>query len=239
MPRLDRFLSNATELSRSQARRAIRAAEVAVNDRIVRDPGRPVSAADRVRWRDRPVVELPLRYFMLHKPAGFECSSGERVHRSIFELLDEPQPQRLHAAGRLDLDATGLVLVTDDGEWSHAISAPRRKQPKAYRVGLAQPCSADDPLLERLRAGVQLRGEPRPTAPAEVEWLGARELRLILHEGRYHQVKRMLAAVGNRVAALHRERIGALWLDPELRPGGYRALTEAERRLALSDTSPY
>jgi 16S rRNA pseudouridine516 synthase len=157
----------------------------------------------------------------------------------VFDLLDaEPRPESLHLVGRLDLDTTGLVLLTDDGDWSHRITAPRKKRPKVYRVRLAHAWSREEPALTILREGVSLRGDDRPTAPAEVDWLGGDDLRLVIREGRYHQVKRMLAAVGNRVVSLHRERIGALALDPSLSPGAYRSLTEIERELALSDTSP-
>ena len=237
MSRLDRLLAHATGISRSQVRRAIRAAEVTVNDRAARDPARIVAPDDRVYWRGERMCAPEPRYFMLHKPAGYECGSGDHHHRSVFQLLNEPRLEQLHVAGRLDVDTTGLVLLTDDGAWSHRITAPRWKRAKAYRVRLADAWSPDHPALSTLRAGVRLRNEPRPTAPAEVEWLAGDELRLILREGRYHQVKRMLAAVGNRVIGLHRERIGALMLAPELPPGAYRALTAAERLLALSDTS--
>ncbi len=234
MSRLDRLLSNATGTSRSQVRRAIRAAEVTVNDRSVRDPACQVGSGDLVCWRGEPVIDLSPRYFMLHKPAGYECGRADPVHRSVFELLDEAHSERLHIVGRLDVDTTGLVLLTDDGDWSHRITAPGRKRAKSYRLELAEPWPAGHLALEKLRTGVRLRNEARPTAPAQVERLGPMELRLILMEGRYHQVKRMIAALGNRVVALHRERIGALTLDPGLPAGGYRALTEAERDLAVN-----
>jgi 16S rRNA pseudouridine516 synthase len=238
MPRLDRLISNATDASRSQVRRSIRRGEVSVNGAVTFDPALSIQAGDRVVWRGEPIDERPLRYFMLHKPIGYECGAADRFHPSVFRLLDEPQVERLHIAGRLDVDTSGLVLLTDDGDWSHRVTAPRQKRPKSYRVLLADRWPAGTPALQQLSTGVRLRNDPRPTAPAEVEWLGDREIRLVIREGRYHQVRRMIAALGNRVAGLHRERIGSLSLDPNLPPGGYRPLTAEERRQALSGISP-
>jgi 16S rRNA pseudouridine516 synthase len=128
--------------------------------------------------------------------------------------------------GRLDIDATGLVLITDDGDWSHRVTSPRHKVPKSYRVTLENPLSEE--AAASLRAGVALRNEPRRCAPAELERLADNVWRVTITEGKYHQVKRMFAAVGNRVLALHRERIGNVALDPELAPGEHRPLTADE-----------
>jgi 16S rRNA pseudouridine516 synthase len=163
---------------------------------------------------------------MLHKPAGCVCATEDREHRTVLDLLDAQNPTGLHVAGRLDIDATGLVLITDDGEWSHRVTSPRHKFPKTYRVTLETPLSEE--AATTLRAGVALRNEPRRCAPAALERLADSAWRLTITEGKYHQVKRMLAAVGNRVLALHRERIGKVALDPDLSPGEYRPLTDEE-----------
>lgn len=197
-----------------------------VGGALVADPGWQVEADARVEYAGVPVPAPRRRYFMLHKPAGVVCATEDREHRTVLDLLDLPNKAGLHPAGRLDIDATGLVLITDDGEWSHRITAPRHKVAKCYRVTLVEPLT--ETAAARLAAGVQLRGEPRPCAPAVVERLGERELRLIISEGRYHQVKRMFAALGNHVARLHRERIGSLLLDPELAEGSMRPLTNEE-----------
>jgi 16S rRNA pseudouridine516 synthase len=226
---LDRYLSQATGLSRSMAQRAVRRGAVTVAGVVIRDPATAVAAGAAVTL-DGVSLALPgKRYFMLHKPPGVVCDRGDAHHRSVFELLHEPGRDRLHVAGRLDQDVTGLVLITDDGAWSHRITAPRRKQPKTYLVTLAAPL--DEPAAAALRGGVSLRGESRPTRPAAVQPLADRRARLTIREGRYHQVKRMFAAVGNRVVALHREGIGALALDPALPPGAYRHLSPAELEL--------
>jgi 16S rRNA pseudouridine516 synthase len=144
----------------------------------------------------------------------------------VLELLNVPNPARLHIAGRLDMDATGLVLLADDGEWSHRVMSPRHNFPKTYRVTLAEPLSEENAAV--LRQGAQLRNEPCRCQPAQIERISDTEVRITVTEGKYHQVKRMFAAVGNNVAALHRERIGAVVLDPVLAPGESRPLTETE-----------
>lgn len=224
--RLDRFLSHAAGLTRSEAQRAIRAGRVAVDGAVARDPGLQVAGGAAVMLDGRPVSVRGPRYLMLHKPAGCVCAATDGVHPTVLALLPEAERDGLHVAGRLDLDVTGLVLLTDDGAWSHRVTAPRRKCPKTYRAGLAAPIA--DAALDGLRRGVRLRGEEEDTRPAAVERLAPDEVRLTVTEGRYHQVKRMFAAVGNRVRTLHREQVGPVALDPALAPGEWRALTAAE-----------
>ncbi|MGD8587209.1 MAG: 16S rRNA pseudouridine(516) synthase RsuA [Chromatiales bacterium] len=224
--RLDRYLSSVTALSRSQAQRAIRAGRVRVDGVPVRRPDQDCPLHASVELDGRPLERPGHRYFMLHKPKGYVCSSADMHNSTVLELLHEPVLSGLHFAGRLDKDATGLVLITDDGAWSHQLVAPNRNCPKTYRVDLAEPLRAE--AADGLRRGVLLRGEMQPTRPAILEMLSPSCIRLTIYEGRYHQVKRMLAAVGNRVVGLHRERIAALTLDANLQPGQYRALSRTE-----------
>ena len=228
--RLDRFVSRAAEMSRSQARRAIHYGLVRVDGQAIKKPAYALTNLSNIQLGGVRLVLPSRRYLMLYKPGGVVCSHKGEGHRTVFELLAEPHSERLHTAGRLDLDATGLVLLTDDGAWSHALTSPRRKQAKTYRVTLAEglPPSA----WRRLVSGVLLRGEARPTLPAKVEIESQTVARLTLREGRYHQVKRMVAAVGGHVIELHRESIGALALDPTLAPGSYRPLLEQEVEIA-------
>jgi 16S rRNA pseudouridine516 synthase len=224
--RLDRFLSHATGLSRSQAQQAVRRGEVRVSGRAVTDPGAPVTAADAVEYAGRRLAAPGHRYLMLNKPAGYVCATRDPGLPTVLELIDVPRKQALHIVGRLDLDATGLVLLTDDGDWSHRVTAPRRKVAKRYRVTLAEPLSESGAV--QLAGGVMLRNEKRRCRPATIERITDTEIRITVTEGKYHQVKRMFAAVGNRVTALHRERIGAVQLDPALKPGQARPLTAQE-----------
>jgi 16S rRNA pseudouridine516 synthase len=173
-------------------------------------------------------------YLMLHKPAGMECSRKPSAYPSIYTLLPPPLRQRpqkagvqgVQAVGRLDQDTTGLLLLTDDGQFIHRMSSPRRHVPKNYEVEVRHPLA--DRQIERLLEGVVLEDDPRPVRAAACARMGERQLRLILTEGKYHQVKRMIAAVGNRVEALHRSQIGSLALPPDLLPGQWRWLGTSE-----------
>jgi 16S rRNA pseudouridine516 synthase len=226
MPRLDRLLSHAAGLTRSAARQLIRAGRVAIGDAVARDPAAQVDATASLRLAGRAIARPVPRYLMLHKPVGCVCATSDGLHPTVLDLLPAGERAGLHAAGRLDLDVTGLVLLTDDGAWSHRVTAPRRKCPKTYRAELAEPIAEE--ALAALRRGVALRGEARPTRPATVVRLGPAQVQITVTEGRYHLVKRMFAAVGNRVTALYRERIGPVALDPALPPGGWRALSAEE-----------
>ncbi|MDM0045518.1 16S rRNA pseudouridine(516) synthase [Variovorax dokdonensis] len=169
-------------------------------------------------------------YLMLHKPAGTECSQKPSTYPSVYTLLPSPlrlRPnkgavQGVQAIGRLDQDTTGLLLLTDDGPFIHRMNSPRHHVPKVYEVGTKH--AVDARQIERLLAGVVLDDDPKPVRAAACEATGETALRLTLTEGKYHQVKRMLAAVGNRVETLHRSRIGELELPDDLAPGQWRWL---------------
>jgi len=176
-------------------------------------------------------------YLMLHKPAGTECSQKPSAWPSIYTLLPAPLRQRpqkaavqgVQAVGRLDQDTTGLLLLTDDGTFIHRMSSPKKHVPKVYQVQTKHPVTPD--MVERLLAGVVLDDDPRPVKAAACSQTGECSLRLTLTEGKYHQVKRMVAAVGNRVEGLHRSQIGALALPADLAPGQWRWLTEDDLAL--------
>ncbi len=168
-------------------------------------------------------------YLMLHKPAGYECSQKPGAWPSVYTLLPGPIRQRgggaaagVQAVGRLDQDTTGLLLLSDDGKFIHRMSSPRHHVPKVYEVTTKHPVTGHQ--LERLLAGVVLEDDPKPVRAAACEATGECALSLTLTEGKYHQVKRMLAAVGNRVERLHRARIGGLSLPTDLAPGQWRWL---------------
>jgi 16S rRNA pseudouridine516 synthase len=224
--RLDRYLSRSTGLTRRQAQQAIRAGEVRVRGAMLKDPGAHITPGEPVEFNAAAVTAPAPRYFMLNKPPGVVCATHDREHRTVLDLLDLPNTSGLHIAGRLDRDATGLVFITDDGDWSHRVTSPRHQIAKSYRVSLAEPLTAAAAAM--LESGVQLEGEERRCAPAQLERISETDVRLIVTEGKYHQVKRMFAAAGNHVLTLHRERIGALTLDPALPPGASRPLTQEE-----------
>ena len=232
--RLDYYLGKVTELSRSLARKAIRDGRVLVDGELQTQPAMHVAETAEVQLDAEAVSQPGHYYFMMNKPKGYVCATEDRRHSTLLDLLNEPVTSGLHFVGRLDIDTTGLLLITDDGAWSHRITAPARKCPKDYLVELAEPLS--EQAAERLRQGVILRSEKKPTAPAQLEYLTPRRVRLTLSEGRYHQVKRMLAAVGNRVTSLRRERIGGLRLDRSLAPGEYRPLSQLELEAVFTDS---
>jgi len=180
------------------------------------------------RW-----VYQPLAYLMLHKPASYECSQKPGAWPSVYTLLPGPLRGRpsgaasgVQAVGRLDQDTTGLLLLSDDGKFIHRLSSPKHHVPKVYEATCKHPVT--DQQIERLLAGVVLDDDPRPVRAAEARALDSHRLQLTLTEGKYHQVKRMVAAVSNRVEALHRSRIGAIDLPPDLLPGQWRWLTAQE-----------
>jgi 16S rRNA pseudouridine516 synthase len=224
--RLDRFLSHSAGLSRSEAKKLLHAGCVLLDGQPVRDSGLPVTSRQQVSLHGK-VLEWPrLRYLMLHKPAGYVCSTEDPGHPLVTELVEESWATSLHSAGRLDVDTTGLVLLTNDGTWSHALTSPRRHCLKTYLVTLKHPLAAD--VAERFTQGVMLHGETKPTLPARLEPLDEHTARVHINEGRYHQVKRMFAACGNRVESLHRESIGAIVLDTSLQAGQWRELQAQE-----------
>jgi 16S rRNA pseudouridine516 synthase len=177
-------------------------------------------------------------YLMLHKPAGTECSQKPSTYPSIYTLLpsalrlrpNKGAVQGVQAIGRLDQDTTGLLLLTDDGQLIHRMGSPKHHVPKVYEVTTKH--EIDETQVARLLAGVVLDDDPKPVRAAACEAVAPLHLRLTLTEGKYHQVKRMLAAVGNRVEALHRSRIGDLSLPDDLIPGRWRWL-RAEQVEAL------
>lgn len=224
--RLDKLLCHVTGITRSQAQKLIRRREVEVDGVEVRDPAMKIDDTMEVEWQGREISQTGPRYFMMNKPVGVVCATIDSQHTTVIDLLDEGNLKGLHAAGRLDIDTTGLVLISDDGEWTHRITSPKHKCEKSYLVTLAE--LLDESLVERFAEGIELKNEKELTKPARLEPLSATEARIIITEGRYHQVKRMFAAVGNHVLALHRERIGGVVLDEELAEGEYRPLTEEE-----------
>ncbi|OEY65768.1 pseudouridine synthase [Marinobacter sp. X15-166B] len=224
--RLDYFVANASPLSRKEARVAIRSKRVRIGDQVCRKAATHLAPTDQVSL-DGELLTLPEeRYIMLHKPAGVVSATTDPQHVTALSLLPAQWRSKLHLVGRLDLDTTGLLLLTTDGHWSHRITSPRRACPKTYRVGLAAPL--EESAARHLTQGVLLKGDPRPTQPAQLTPVSATVIDLTITEGRYHQVKRMLAAVGNHVVSLHRRRIGDIWLDPSLAPGEFRDLSPDE-----------
>jgi len=209
---------------------------VAVEGMAAVQPATELTATDGLRFtvQGTPWEYHAKAYVMLHKPAGTECSQKPSAWPSIYTLLAAPLRQRpvkggqpgVQAIGRLDQDTTGLLLLSDDGQFIHRMASPKHHVPKVYEATTAD--ALTEAQIGRLLAGVVLDDDPKPVRAAAAEAVDAHHLRLTLTEGKYHQVKRMVAAVGNRVTALHRSAIGGLVLPADLAPGQWRWLRPDE-----------
>lgn len=231
--RLDRFVSQAVGISRSQARVLIRRGRVRVNDEPVKNISCHVGEGERVEHAGKVLgMPRPL-YLMLNKPCGLVSATSDSEQTTVLSLLPEALAARVHLVGRLDKDTSGLLLLTDDGVWSHRISSPNHSCTKTYVAVLAEPLVPD--AEERFAEGLVLRSEKEPTRPAVLQRLDTLRVRITISEGRYHQVRRMFGALGNRVTALQRERIGGLDLDESLEPGQWRELLPAERAAVMPE----
>lgn len=222
--RLDKFVCKSTHLNRTQAQTCIEQGEVMVNDEPVFDISSQVHKNNQVTFKHTQLKLRPFRYILLHKPANTLCSNLDENYPSIFNFLEIDHPEELHIVGRLDADTTGMVLITDDGHWSFNITRPEKQCVKEYRVALSQPL--EESAIDLFEQGLKLQGEAELTLPAKLSFIDEKNVLLGITQGKFHQVKRMFAAVGNRVINLHRQRIGAITLDmPE---GQWRYLTDTE-----------
>lgn len=229
--KLDRLIASHQAMGRQAAHLAIAARRVRVDGVIVTDGHHPVDRFTRVEL-DAAVLQVPARalYLMLHKPVGILSATKDDQHPTVVDLIDDPDKHTLHIAGRLDRSTSGLVLLTNDGRWSKRLMTADEKVPKVYLVETLDPVAPE--AVEAFARGFYFHTEDITTLPAELVLLGGNQARLTLHEGRYHQVKRMFHRVGNRVVKLHRESIGALTLPADLPVGAWRALTAREIRAA-------
>jgi len=227
---LERILQKHGFGTRKACRAMIRDERVAIAGNLLADPFADIPTDGLVFTVDD--VDWPFCEFasvLLHKPAGYECSRKPQHHPSVLELLPLLLRERgVQPIGRLDEDTTGLLLVTDDGQLNHQLSSGKRKVPKVYLATVKHPLDAGQ--IGQLLAGVLLHDEPEAVAAAAAEIVDDHHLRLTVTEGKYHQVKRMVAAVGNRVEALHREALAELLLPQDLAPGQWRWLTAEDYR---------
>ncbi|HPQ93999.1 MAG: pseudouridine synthase [Thiothrix sp.] len=218
--RLDQFVSQSTGMSRRQAGACIRAGQVFIGDTVAGRAGQHVSAEERISLGGELLAPPGPVYIMLYKPAGVVSATMDVSERTVLDLIDHPCRVQLHVAGRLDKDTTGLLLLSNDGDWTHRLTSPRHHVGKTYRVTLAAPLGEQE--AQQLCTGLVLNGALHPTLPAQLVRVSERQVCLTIYEGKYHQVKRMFAAVGNRVLALHREQLGCWVLDPALQPGEWK-----------------
>jgi 16S rRNA pseudouridine516 synthase len=222
--RLDKFICKSTLLTKIESVHCIHSGDITVNGNVVFDESVQVHENNDVCLSGNKLIARNFRYILMHKPSGTICSNIDEVYPSLFHYLNVDRASELHIAGRLDADTTGMVLITDDGRWSFHITTPTNKCSKVYRVSLSRDI-ADD-VAEKFKLGVKLQGEVGLTAPAILTIISSKEVLLTITEGKFHQVKRMFSAVGNRVISLHREAIGGVRLDVNV--GEWRYLTADE-----------
>ncbi len=227
--RLDKLLSSSTSFTRSLAKVAIKKGKVKVDGIVVKNHAQKIAEEALVEYMGVSIKKPKPQFIMFHKPAGVVCANSDEDHQTVFDALFLPRMETLHIAGRLDIDTTGLLLITDDGQWSHRVTSPKHNHAKSYLIDLDTPIT--DKQVRILTEGVQLKGEPKRCLPAKIETLSELKIRMIISEGKYHQVKRMMAAVGNHVVKLHREQIGNIKLDESLKENEWRELTAEEIEL--------
>ena len=229
--RLDKFLSKATELSRKDCKKILHAGEVTVNGEVAKDSSLHIDeVGDDIEWAGEPLsVAMGNRYLLLYKPEGFECTLKPKEWPIVTDLIDVPQLGSLRIAGRLDVDTTGALLLSDDGGFLHRVTSPKHHVAKVYELTLAEPMTEAQQAfaIQELAKGIMLEDEYDKTKPAELSFSDATHAKLVLTEGKYHQVKRMMGYFGNKVIELHRASIGNITLAG-LEKGESRFLTAEE-----------
>lgn len=224
--RLDKFLCDTAGLTRTEAKNAVKKGQIAVNGQVQKAADFKVKEnTDTVTFQGKPLSYAAFHYYMLHKPAGVITATEDKKESTVMDILREEKVKNLFPVGRLDKDTEGLLLITDDGELAHNLLSPKKHVDKEYLVKVRDSISEED--CRKLSEGVDI-GDEKPTAPAKVEHVAEKEILLTIREGRFHQVKRMLQAVGNEVLYLKRLSMGSLRLPEDLEKGAYRPLSEEE-----------
>ena len=224
--RLDKFLCDTAGLTRTEAKNAVKKGQIAVNGQVQKAADFKVKeTTDTVTFQGRLLSYAAFHYYMLHKPAGVITATEDKKESTVMDILREEKVKNLFPVGRLDKDTEGLLLITDDGELAHNLLSPKKHVDKEYLVKVRDSISEED--CRKLSEGVDI-GDEKPTAPAKVERVAEKEILLTIREGRFHQVKRMLQAVGNEVLYLKRLSMGSLRLPKDLEKGAYRPLSEEE-----------
>jgi 16S rRNA pseudouridine516 synthase len=226
---LDRFIGIKAGIAKSDVRLLLAQKRIFVDGHIATDVSQPIDQFSHVILDDQVLQNNTRRYYMLNKPVGVVSATKDDRHTTVMDLLSEEDAANLHIVGRLDLNSSGLLLLTNDGDWSRALMSPENKVSKVYEVTLENPITQD--YIQAFAEGMYFSYEDITTKPAHLEILSEHVARVTLEEGRYHQIKRMFGRFRNPVLALHRVSIGEIKLDDDLAPGEYRALRENEINL--------
>lgn len=229
MMRLDKFLCETGFGTRSEVKTLLKKGQVSVNGEIAKKPELKVDEnTDEVVCNGRKAAYAALEYIMLHKPSGVLSATEDRHQRTVLDLLEDTVRQDLFPVGRLDKDTEGLLLLTNDGELAHQLLSPKKHVDKIYYAKINGPVTEEQ--VQKFQEGLDI-GEKKPTLPACLKIIksGAEsEVLVTIHEGKFHQIKRMFQAIDGQVTYLKRLSMGTLVLDENLRPGEYRHLTEKE-----------
>lgn len=233
MERIDKILSSALKISRSDVKRLMKKQCVTVSGVRVTDANAKIDPSSDIKLDGQPIVYKKHIYIMMNKPKGVISASEDKSLPTVVDLVpDSMKRSGLFPAGRLDADTTGFVLITDDGDFAHRILSPKKHVEKTYHALLEREISDSD--IEQFKSGVELR-DGTLCLEARLERLGERTVCVTIHEGKYHQIKRMFAALGNRVIELRRVKIGALPLDESLKEGECREITDSELDMITSE----
>lgn len=228
MMRLERFLASCCSESRSQVKKWIRQGKVTINGKVVSEGKIQLEPQkDVVCLSGKELQYEEYQYYMFYKPKGCVCANKDNLHPTVFQYFSKENTKQLFTVGRLDIDTEGLLLITNDGTFSHNLMSPKKHVDKEYWAIWDKPATLQDVAL--FSEGLNI-GDEKPTKPAEliISLKDPKEVRMIISEGRYHQVKRMSLAVGKEVIELKRLRVGRFSLDKNLSPGEYRRFTEEE-----------
>ena len=229
--RLDKYLAEMGVGTRQEVKKQIRQGKAAVNGTVVKAADTKIDeTSDEVTISGRNISYVSYEYYMLNKPAGVVSATEDRRDTTVIDLIKEKKRKDLFPVGRLDKDTEGLLLITNDGDLAHRLLAPKKQVDKVYYAKIDGMVTEED--VKRFAEGIDIGAEEEEmTRPAKLDIMKSAEeseIRLTIHEGKFHQVKRMFLAVGKEVTYLKRERMGTLCLDENLKPGEYRLLTEEE-----------
>lgn len=228
MIRLDKYLADSGIGTRSEVKKLIKAGRIKIGEVVIKDADFKVDPDNMVVLFDNQQINYEeYLYFMLNKPAGCVSATRDKLSDTVISFLEGEPTRDLFPVGRLDKDTEGLLLITNDGKLAHELLSPKKHVDKVYHATVTHKLSDQD--MEKFRTGLDI-GDEKPTLPAEIELLDEKSItyKVILREGRFHQVKRMFEALGSEVTYLKRMSMGSLMLDDSLEPGEYRRLTDEE-----------
>lgn len=229
--RLDKYICESTDSTRVEAKRLIKSGLIQVDGVVCKKAATQLQATQSVTLDGQVIEPVGVRYIMMNKPTDTLCTTSDsELYQSVISLMLIEKPERLHIAGRLDVDSTGLILITDDGLWSHNVTSPKHRCYKTYLVNLLKPVEArlQQDMQASFKNGFYLKGDEKITLPAQLEFIDAQTAQVKVCEGRFHQVKRMFNKFDNQVTALHRQQIGEIVLDETLELGEWRYLNDSE-----------